>query len=344
MKITDRQNLFLNLGEKLSKYIVEGFPPDLEDAIIQSQIYNPWFTKENIFRSFENLTKCLSKESLVKWIASYEHDIPATSKKRVAVIMAGNIPLVGFHDFLCVLISGHDFSGKLSSLDRFLLPAIGRELIKIEGSLNDSIIFTEERISDYDAVIATGSNNTSNYFDFYFGKYPHIIRKNRNSIAILTGSETGNDLELLANDIFTYFGLGCRNVTKIYVPINYDLSILKQAFTKYRQPVFMHNKYMNNYDYNKSIMLLNSIPFKDFEFIMLKEDTQFASPISVLHYEYYDDILKVLEYLTIEREKIQCLVVGENYNDFSVSFGKSQQPELWDYADGVDTMKFLLSL
>jgi hypothetical protein len=264
--------------------------------------------------------------------------------KKVAVVMAGNIPLVGFYDFMCVLISGNIFIGKLSSQDKFLLPAIAKELTNIEPSVSKYIVFTEERLPAFVAVIATGSNNSSRYFEYYFGKYPHIIRKNRNSIAILNGKESKEDIDFLADDIFLYFGLGCRNVTKIFVPEGYDFTMLKKALRKYKDCLSMHSKYMNNYDYNKSIFLINQIPHTDLGFCLLKEDVSIASPISVLNYEYYINISDVINSISINRDNIQCLVAGKTYTNYTVPFGKSQQPELFDYADGVDTMEFLISL
>jgi len=257
--------------------------------------------------------------------------------------MAGNIPLAGFHDFMCVLISGNIFVGKLSSQDKYLLPAIAEELNGIAPSVKESVFFTEERLPPFDAVIATGSNNSSRYFEYYFGKYPHIIRKNRNSVAILNGMESKEELGLLADDIFLYFGLGCRNVTKIFIPEGYDFTMLTKALRKYKDRLSMQSKYMNNYDYNKSIFLINQILHNDLEFCILKEDNSIASPISVLYYEYYRDISDVINYISVNREKIQCLVAGKTYTNYTVLFGKSQQPELWDYADGVDTMEFLIS-
>ncbi len=199
-------------------------------------------------------------------------------------------------------------------------------------------------LKGFDAVIATGSDNSSRYFEYYFGKYPHIIRKNRNSIALLSGNESREDLELLASDVFLYFGLGCRNVTKLYVPAAYNFTALLETFNIYKDRLSMHNKYMNNYEYNKSIFLIDRVAHLDTGFCLLKEDIALASPISVLFYEYYKDTAEVLNNISVKRDKIQCLVAGEKLTDFTVSFGKSQQPELWDYADGVDTMKFLLDL
>jgi len=344
MNVNERIRIFVKFGQNLSGYIASGFPLHFEDAFFQSQITNPWFTQENILLCLKNWSTLLTAENLEKWVEPYKKDIDESSPKKIAVIMAGNIPLVGFHDFLCVLFSGNSFIGKLSSQDKFLLPAICRELETIEPSLKVSINLTEDRISGFEAVIATGSENTSNYFNYYFGKYPHIIRKNRNSVAILTGDETKKDLELLADDVFLYFGLGCRNVTKVYLPQAYNFDMMREAFMKYDSMIMQHNKYVNNYDYHKSIMLINKIPFLDFGLIMLKEEGQFSSPISVLHYEYYNEIADVLQEIDESKEKIQCVVANEKYSGFTIPFGKSQSPELWDYADGMDTLKFLVSL
>jgi hypothetical protein len=344
MMNNNRIRLFEKFGENLSEYLKSGFPKAFEEAIEQSNQHNPWFIKENILFSLQAIANQLTKDNLAKWLKPYKLETSSAKPVKVAVIMAGNIPLVGFHDFLCVLISGKTFIGKLSSQDKFLLPAIKAELVKIDPSIEDAIILTEDRISGFDAVIATGSDNSSRYFEYYFGKYPHIIRKNRNSVAILNGNESREDLEKLADDIFLYFGLGCRNVTKVFVPYHYDFSTMIKAFDIYQKKLSMHNKYMNNYDYNKSIYLINQVSHLDSGFCLLKEDLSIPSPISVINYEHYNNTESLLKTISASREKIQCLVAGEKFTDYTISFGKSQQPELWDYADGEDTLKFLNNL
>jgi hypothetical protein len=344
MNLNDRIGLFERLGTNISSYLKNGFPTDFKQAIEQSKQHNPWFTEEHILFALRSISALLEKDKLSKWLEPYRMELKCAKPAKVAVIMAGNIPLVGFHDFLCVLISGNTFIGKLSSQDKFLLPAIKTELVSIEPSIEDAIILTEEMLKGFEAVIATGSDNSSRYFEYYFGKYPHIIRKNRNSIAILNGNESREGLEALANDIFLYFGLGCRNVTKIYVPAAYNFTTLLEAFNIYKDRLSMHNKYMNNYEYNKSIYLINQIEHLDNSYCLLKEDITIASPISVLYYEYYKDLDSILKTISALRDKIQCLVAGEVLTDFTVPFGKSQQPELWDYSDGVNTLKFLIDL
>jgi hypothetical protein len=256
--------------------------------------------------------------------------------------MAGNIPLVGFHDFLSVLISGNKALVKLSSNDTILLPYLTKVLFSIEPEFEDLIEFTDEKFIDFDGVIATGSNNTARYFEYYFGKYPNIIRKNRNSVAVLTGNESTEQLELLANDIFRYFGLGCRNVSKIYIPEDYNFDPFFKAMYSWRH-VINQNKYMNNYDYNKAVYLMSNIPLLDNEFMLLKEDKSLSSPISILYYEYYSSMEELTSLIEVSREQIQC-VVSECGMPGEVPFGTTQSPSLWDYADGVDTMEFLLNL
>jgi len=344
MDYNQRISLFEKLGARLSSYLKEGFPPTFQLAIEQSKHHNPWFTEEHILFALQSISALLEKDKLSKWLEPYRTKLKDAEPSGVAVIMAGNIPLVGFHDFLCVLISGNTFMGKLSSQDKFLLAAIKAELVNIDPSIADAIILTEEMLKGFDTVIATGSDNSSRYFEYYFGKYPHIIRKNRNSIAILKGNESREDMEALAKDVFLYFGLGCRNVTKLYVPAAYNFMALLEAFDIYKDRLSMHNKYMNNYEYNKSIFLIDRVPHLDTGFCLLKEDIAIASPISVLFYEYYKDTADVLNSIAAKRDKIQCLVAGKKLTDFTVPFGKSQQPELWDYADGVDTLEFLSNL
>ncbi|NVO01836.1 MAG: acyl-CoA reductase [Bacteroidetes bacterium] len=341
MNLNQRINAFVELGTKLKGPArIEEISNLIEDA----RHFNPWFTNENMESAINAIAESLTKEKLEKWLKPYVQKIEESQKpKRIGVIMAGNIPLVGFHDFLCVLISGNQFLGKLSSVDRILLPKLSEVLIEIEPEFKEIINFTEEKLEDFDAIIATGSNNTSRYFEAYFSKYPNIIRKNRNGIAVLAGNESPEQLELLADDVFLYFGLGCRNVSKLFVPKNYDFATMMEAFKKYEE-YSNHNKYFNNYEYNKAIYLVNSDQHYDNGFVLLKEDNRFSSPISVLYFEYYDDLSALKTYLDEKVEEIQCIVADSKVFTNSVEFGKAQHPELWDYADGIDTMEFLFNV
>lgn len=342
----NRIRAFAQLGDIFKKYLEEdsSLPPAfrqvLQEATEKSEVHNPWFTNENIRLALGSLAKVLQAESLEKWLAPY--DLQSLKPKRVAVISAGNIPLVGFHDMLCVLITGHHLIMKLSGKDEHLPKAIAKILCEINHGFKSKITFTEDKLTDFDAVIATGSNNTGRYFEYYFGKYPHIIRKNRNSVAVLTGKESTKELELLAGDIFEYFGLGCRNVSKLYLPLGYEIPNMLGAFEKYNQ-VINHHKYANNYDYNRAVYLVNRIPHYDTGFVLLKEDPSLSSPLGVVHYSWYSDISRLANELETLADQIQC-IVGENIRLNTVPFGKSQSPELWDYADGVDTIDFLQHL
>ena len=256
--------------------------------------------------------------------------------------MAGNIPLVGFHDFLCVLVSGHSVIVKLSSNDKILLPFLAEYLQFHFPFLKEKIHFTKEKLSDFDAVIATGSDNTARYFEYYFGNKPNIIRKNRNSVAILTGDETEEDLHNLGKDIFTYFGLGCRSVSKIFVPEGYDFQNFFKAIYDFH-PIIEYTKYANNYDYNKAVYLMSLFKLQDNGFLLLKEDTSYSSPIASLFYEFYSDKNTLQKQLDKDKDKIQC-IVNQKINPNFISFGQTQQPSLSDYADGVDTLQFLIEL
>jgi len=260
----------------------------------------------------------------------------------VAIIMAGNIPLVGFHDFLSVLISGHAALVKLSSNDKQMLPLLAKYLEHINPEFKDRITFTEQKLENFDAVIATGSNNTSRYFDYYFGKHPNIIRKNRNSVAILTGKETKDELIALGDDIFQYFGLGCRSVSKLYVPKDYNFDAFFEAMYKHKDIIY-YDKYANNYDYNKAVYLMSLYKLKDNGFMILKEESSFGSPIATLFYEHYNDLVALKETLNEQSDAIQC-IVNKTINNNYVDFGDTQNPQLWDYADGVDTIEFLIKL
>ena len=254
--------------------------------------------------------------------------------------MAGNIPLVGFHDFLSVLLIGDHFVGKLSSNDNILLPFLAEELINIQPEFSNRIEFTKDRLPQFDKVIATGSNNTARYFEYYFKDKPHIIRKNRNSVAVLQGNETNEQLKALGEDIFQYFGLGCRNVSKLFVPKGYNFDVFFEAMYAYRD-VINHHKYANNYDYNKAVYLMSSVKLLDNAFLLLKEDLNFSSPIGTLFYEFYSDEVQLQNRVKQEEENIQCIVGTHKFSE--VDFGKAQHPELTEYADGVDTIKFLIS-
>jgi hypothetical protein len=332
---------FLALFKEPNNYDVPEIAT-FENLVLGSAHFNGWFVEENVRTALACISKMLEKNKLDKWLERYNEDEKKTSK-RVGVIMAGNIPLVGFHDFLCVLISGNICVAKLSSQDNKLLKAVAEKLISIEPRFKEQVIFEEGKLQNIDAVIATGSNNTSRYFEYYFGKYPHIIRRNRNSVAVLTGNETGEQLALLGDDIFMYFGLGCRNVSKLYVPEEYNFDAFFNAIESRKKIVF-HSKYANNYDYNKAILLVNKQEHFDNGFLLLKKDDTLPTPVSRINYSFYKDLEEAKRDIETRKNEIQC-VVSSTPALFAagVAFGQSQFPELWDYADGVDTMAFLLS-
>ncbi len=308
------------------------------------QQYNGWFAPDFVKYALISLGESLHEDKLIKWTGSYRKEFVAFSApKTIAVVMAGNVPAVGFHDFLSILISGHKLYAKLSSEDDKLMPAIAEVLTAIEPGFNDMIEFTDGRLGNFDAVIATGSNNTSRYFEYYFGKYPNIIRRNRNGVAVLTGNETREELNALADDVFLYYGLGCRNVARLFVPSGYDFVPLMDVLAV-RKEIADNTKYFNNYEYNKAIYLVNGTGHYDTGNLLLTENSSFASPVSVLHYSYYQNPDSLKNELMINHHKIQCVVAGEGFVGNSIQFGRTQSPELWDYADGVDTLKFLLSI
>jgi hypothetical protein len=339
--LTQRIEAFSDLAKELENYFLykEKAPlyKKIELILEEAERKNAWFDRENCLMTLHHWAGLLKKENLSQWLSSYSiENIP---QKRIALILAGNIPLVGFHDLLCTLLIGHTAIVKLSSNDKVLLPFLISELKNLTSIFEDKIIFTEEKLTDFDAVIATGSNNTARYFEYYFGKKPHIIRKNRNSIAILTGEETKEELELLGKDIFTYFGLGCRNVSKIFIPENYNFTNFFQAIYSFHS-VMNHQKYINNYDYNKAVYLMNLEQLLENGFLLLKEDKHYASPIATLFYEKYTNISSLQERLTEDKELIQCIVSNGSFPN-SITFGQAQIPSLRDYADGIDTIAFL---
>ncbi|HTM99163.1 MAG TPA: acyl-CoA reductase [Pedobacter sp.] len=314
---------------------------DLAAITETAQHHNAWFTPEEVRKSLNSLGKMLNETDLAQWFSTISM---ATSPKKVGLILAGNIPLVGLHDVICVLATGNIALIKMSSSDDKLIPTVLKQLIALEPSLTDRIQYVE-RLQNFDAIIATGSNNSSRYFDYYFGKVPNIIRKNRNSIAVLSGNETKTEIEDLGHDIFDYFGLGCRNVSKIYIPKGYDMKNFFEPLEKY-QPIINHFKYNNNYDYNKSIYLVNAVKHFDNGFLLVKEDTSFTSPLAVLFYEEYNSINDLEKLIAKENENIQCVVsnIDLNSKKGKINFGESQHPKLWDYADDVNTIAFLQTL
>jgi len=326
----------------LGQYLLN--PDEQLTAIINTeQHHNAWFTPANVSNAITAIGKLLNQNDLTSWLSNYsidEHKAP----KNIGLILAGNIPLVGFHDVLCVLISGNNALIKASTQDARLIKFILSKLVEIEPAFAGRFTFVD-RLADFDAIIATGSNNTSRYFEYYFGKVPNIIRKNRNSVAVLTGNETREQLFNLGRDIFDYFGLGCRNVSKLLVPAGYDPATFFEAIEPYHT-IIDHHKYHNNYDYNKSIYLVNGDKHLDNGFLLLKEDINWVSPLAVLYYQYYDNMESVEELINRETEQIQCVVSAAplKVKNQVVDFGMSQQPGLGDYADGIDTLQFLINL
>lgn len=314
----------------------------LEAAIQKSHSINPWFIPEFTHRAINAIAdQYLDEAKCKQWLESYSSS--NGKPLRVGIVMAGNVPLVGFHDLMCVLASGHDPVIKLSEKDSVLSRFITDEWIKIDPSLASRISFTE-KLENFDAVIATGSNNSSRYFEYYFRDYPHILRRNRNGVAVLTGDETPPELKSLSKDIFLYFGLGCRNVSKLYVPDGYDFSGWDEAISEWKY-LSDHNKYRNNLEYNLAIYIINRVPHIAFEQLILKEDKMIASRIGCVHYEYYDEEEQLISNLEVRRNEIQCIVSVDPVKGWDhVRPGQSQYPQLHQYADGIDTMKFLTSL
>lgn len=341
-----RISAFTELGTILKKFTGSFYDDgnsEFQKILSQAHIANQWFTKENQLTALIAIAEMLNEKNLYNWLSNYHLlRTPNSKLQTIGVIMAGNIPAVGFHDMLCTLITGNVLKAKCSSDDKILLPWIVKLLIEIEPEFSDKIFFAE-RMSEMDAVIATGSDNSARYFEYYFSKYPHIIRKNRNAVAVLSGKETEDDLKKLSKDIFSYFGLGCRNVSKLYVPAGYDFNNFFRVIESFSE-IMQHNKYINNYDYNHAILLLNKEKFLTNNFLIVKENKAISTPVSVLNYEFYNNVNDLKKELKVHKEKIQCMVT--NIHDFenAVPFGKSQQPELWDYSDGVDTMEFLTQL
>ena len=345
MNLNNRITLFVKLGRFFSDYInnnLESLEKNKFDkAINESILHNSFFSKKNILKSLLSWSNVLTKKSIDNFLSNYLIKIKKREKK-IAIIMAGNIPLVGFHDFFCVIISGNFAVIKLSSKDSHLFKFILSFLVKENPDFDTKFDVVESKLEIFDAVIATGNNISANQFELYFKKYPKIIRRNRHSIAILNGNETKNEIELLANDIFYYYGLGCRNISKIFIPNNYNLDILFKSFVLWNE-VINKNSYANNYNYYRAIYLLNKEVFFDNGFVLLKESEKIGSPVGTIYFEYYKSDNQIKEMIKKNNEKIQCIVSNNNYPK-TIKFGETQMPNLNDFADDIDTFNFLLKL
>lgn len=351
MVLSNRIEAFRQLGEVLRSLVGESasgvltdfaakYADDFSDTINRQCAENKWFLPEFCRYAVSAIAKMLNGNSLALFESQYKSLVPRDCQAQtVAVISAGNIPLAAFHDFMMVLLSGNRYMGKLSAQDKLLLPFLSRILIDIAPEFADCITFVD-KVAGFDKVIATGSDNTARYFAYYFGKYPHILRKNRNSLAILDGNESEDDLLKLCDDIFLYFGLGCRSVSKLYIPENYDFEPLIRCMNHRFADLKMRHAYQNNLDYQKTIYMMNRIEFLDAEVVLLTENEAIASPIGILYYQHYLDVHEIEVFCAENAEHIQCVATNLKVNFPTVCLGQTQQPTLFDFADGVDTFRF----
>ena len=335
MQLEERIQALIQLGHRLQQ------PDEYREAVIhRTHFNNQWFTKENQRKAIAAIAEDFLEETKLRnWLSNYK--IETTAPQIIALVLAGNIPLVGFHDVLCVFLSGHHAQIKLSEKDKYLLPYIFRELKQIDER-TDAYFSIVEQLNEFDAVIATGSNNSSRYFEAYFSKFPNIIRKNRNAVAVFSGQESKEELAAFGEDVFQYFGLGCRNVSKIYIPKGYNFEPLLEALHEHKE-IVLNDKYKNNFDYNYAILVLNKVKYMANGCIILQENKSIASHIAGMHYEYYDSINEVEKELQERQDEIQLTVAQDGLlSTPTFPFGEAQRPSLADYADGVDTMQFLL--
>ncbi|MEX0272944.1 MAG: acyl-CoA reductase [Flavobacteriaceae bacterium] len=342
--LQQRIRAFAELGRLFRAYTANGEYPQpqwinaLDRVVTQAEHRNGWFTKEQVTYALSHWGQLLTEAQLNNWLLPYS--LPQKGDMTIGLVLAGNIPLVGFHDFLSVLITGNAVLIRQSSNDAALLPVIVKFLGEIYPLFKERIQITDQKLEGFDAVIATGSNNTARYFDYYFGQWPHIIRRNRNSVAVLTGHETQGELRALGEDIFRYYGLGCRSVSKLFVPEKYDFDPFFKAIFPFAS-MMEHAKYANNYDYNKAVYLMSEFNILENGFLMLKEDEGYASPIATVFYSKYSSIASLRKTLERDRDKIQC-IVANGFSGKEVEFGHTQSPALNVYADGADTVDFLL--
>ena len=338
IQLQQRISAFNRLGDFLRNINSEN--PDyklLFETVSRAKDNNGWFSKENVLQALNAWGNLLNKKDLIQWTKDYVFE--NEELKIVGLVLAGNIPLVGFHDVLSVLISGNKALVKCSSSDPMLIAFLVQKLQEIEPGFKDLVEFTKERFTHFDAVIATGSNNAARYFEYYFSKVPNLIRANRNGVAVLDGNETKEQLEALAQDVVRFFGLGCRSTSKVFVPIGYDLNLIFGALYPF-DSLMDSAKYANNYDYNKAVYLMSQFDLLDNGFFMLKEDESYTSPVACLYYEYYSDYKNLEKKLKLDQDLIQCITSNQKGKSH-FEFGKAQQPNLWDYADGKNTLHFL---
>ncbi|MDR2009741.1 MAG: hypothetical protein LBQ22_04595 [Bacteroidales bacterium] len=342
MNFEERIDLLCEIGEELRNAGAGNADTSFPgyDRIFFS---NPWFTEEFVKFSLSGWGKQLTRENLREWLDKYNISDKTFPEIILGIIMAGNIPLVGFHDFICGFITGINMKIKLSSKDELLMKWVIDKFYEKNSDLKNSISYTTEKITGYNTIIATGSNNTHRYFEYYFSGYPNILRKNRNSIAIITGKETTEELERLADDIFIYFGLGCRSISKLMLPQNYNFNDMGKAFQKYLY-LLDHHKYANNFNYQYALIAMNVVEHINFHDLLLVERKELYSPVAVVNFEYYSDMEDIKKYIYLNNENIQCVTSSEKFSDNIVNIGDTQRPRLSEYADNIDTVEFILKL
>ena len=340
MNLNERIAALVKLGDWLNKP-ENNF--ELELLYEKAEGDNKWFSIQNSKFTLEHISNYfLRKDILEQWTNTYPTIENNPKAKNVGLILAGNIPAVGFHDILCSFITGNISIIKYSDKDKIILPFLIQKLVELEPAANN-YFHKVERIENIDKLIATGSDNSSRYFDYYFSKFDHIIRSNRNSVAIIHGDETSADLSKLAEDIFRYYGLGCRSVSKIYVPKTFDLEFFMQEMDKMSDELLSNSKYKNNFDYNRSVYLLNGTKHWCNDSLIIIEDPSLLSRISVLHFEFYDNTEALINQILNIKDRIQCIVSNKYISELNtIPLGESQNPEISEYADGVDTIEFLL--
>ncbi len=338
MQLNERIIAFSKLGE-----VIVRSNEELEAQVGKARYMNPWFTNESIWDSLNAIrSNFLNRDNLESWLNDYKLT-EISSPKSVGLILAGNIPLVGFHDVLSVLITGHKALIKYSEKDTVLTSFLLNELVKIEPRF-DKQIEVQERLKDFEIVIATGSNNTGKYFEKYFCKVPNVIRKNRNAVGVIYNDVNDTDLKEIGKDIFQYYGLGCRNVSKLYIEDSFKIDRLFESIYDYYE-VINHNKYKNNYDYSNALFLLNSEKFLTNDFLILRPHTDIASRIATVHFEIFTDTNVLVNHLNENANNIQCVVSSKPINGVKTfDLGQAQSPSLSDYADGVDTISFLKNI
>ena len=332
---------FSTLGRSVENALQSAYNNTLLDRAFEDSLrLNPLFTINMQHEALKIICKkFLNINCLHNWLTPYK-ELLFERESTVGIVMAGNLPLVGFHDFLVTMASGSRAQIKLSGKDR-LLPALFEMLCEINPYWRARVAFTEHLPENIDLLIATGGEEASKFFKSEYDEIPKIVRSSRSSIAILKGDETIDELRRLSDDIFLYYGMGCRSVSTLLVPFGYTFELLIEAF-KNKENAITSEDYLSAYRYQKALAAMNKSGYSDGGFYILREHSSFPPPMGVLNVLTYRNVDQINEFIDSNKLHLQC-VVNRKFNNSNIEFGEAQYPSLDEYADGVNSLEFLLN-